>query len=126
MTLLDSNIIIYAALPESRELRRWIENCEPTASAISMVETLGFRKLAPAERAYLGSFFAAVHVFPVSDVVIQHAVVLRQHRKMSLGDALVGATAIVHQVELATRNVRDFDWIAGMKIIDPIAATSSS
>ncbi len=34
-------------------------------------------------------------------------------------DALIGASALVHNLKLITRNVRDFENIAGLEIINP-------
>ena len=39
---------------------------------------------------------------------------------MSLGDAIIAATALIHGLTLATRNVRDFHWIDELTILDPI------
>ena len=38
---------------------------------------------------------------------------------MTLGDALVAATALTHQETLITRNVKDFDWIDNLKVVNP-------
>jgi hypothetical protein len=45
---------------------------------------------------------------------------LRQQRKMSLGDATIAATAIVHQLPIATHNVTDFQWVPNLIVIDPL------
>jgi toxin FitB len=45
---------------------------------------------------------------------------LRQQRKMSLGDATIAATAMVHQLPIATHNVTDFQWVPNLTVIDPI------
>ena len=50
------------------------------------------------------------------------AVGLRQARKMSLGDALVAATALAFGRHLLTRNVKDFDWVPDLSVSDPLAA----
>ncbi|HSX81175.1 MAG TPA: hypothetical protein VLQ80_21725 [Candidatus Saccharimonadia bacterium] len=42
---------------------------------------------------------------PLSQVVLDQAVALRQQWKMSLGDALVAGTALVHRLTLIIRNV---------------------
>lgn len=58
----------------------------------------------------------------ISDGILQTAVRLRQQKKMSLGDSLIAATALVHQLTLLTlltRNESDFDHIAGLKTINP-------
>ena len=40
---------------------------------------------------------------------------------MSLGDAIIAAAALVHDLPLATRNVRDFRWISDLRIVNPLA-----
>lgn len=119
--ILDSNLIIYAAKPEYPRLRQLIANESPVVSAVSMVEVLGYHKLSPDDRLYLEKFFAAAQVLPVSDAVIARAIALRQARKMSLGDSLIAATALVFRHELNTHNVKDYQGIPGLVVIDPIA-----
>lgn len=57
---------------------------------------------------------------PVSDAVVQQAVKLRQAKKMTLGDALVASTALVHGHTIATRNAKDFSGIPGLMVTDPL------
>jgi predicted nucleic acid-binding protein len=121
--LLDSNIIIYASQPDHDELRRLIASQSPSVSAISVVEVLGYHRLSEAERTHFEEFFGVSKILAVSDLVIGEAVRLRQQRKMSLGDALIGATAIANDLTLVTRNVDDFDWIEGLRILNPLAST---
>lgn len=121
--LLDSNIIIYAAQPDHEELRRLIASQAPLVSAISVVEVLGYHRLSEAERTHFEEFFGASKILTVTNLVISEAVRLRQQRNMSLGDALIGATAITNDLTLVTRNVDDFDWIAGLRILDPLASS---
>ena len=40
---------------------------------------------------------------------------------MSLGDALIAATALELGLTLVTHNVRDYRWIAGLELLDPLA-----
>ena len=40
---------------------------------------------------------------------------------MTLGDALVAATALADGLTLVTRNVDDFKWIAGLSLLNPFA-----
>ncbi len=119
--MLDSNLVIYAARPEYPGLRRLIAARSPAVSAVSVVEVLGYHKLSPTERTHFETFFAAAEVLPLTDAVVARAVTLRQARKMSLGDALVGATALVFGRELLTRNVKDFAGISGLAVADPLA-----
>ncbi len=49
------------------------------------------------------------------------AIALRQQRKMSLGDALIAAACLEHQLPLATANEKDFDWVEGLEMVNPLA-----
>jgi predicted nucleic acid-binding protein len=51
--------------------------------------------------------------------VLEQAVKLRQRKKMTLGDSLVAATALVHKLTLVTRNTDDFDWIDELSLLNP-------
>jgi toxin FitB len=83
----------------------------PAVSVVSYVEVLGYHQLDDEERQYLEAFFRLARVLPLSPAVVDQAVALRQPRTMSLGDALVAGTALVHRLTLVTRNVEDFHWI---------------
>ena len=45
MTLIDSNLIIYAVQAEYKNLREWSIDNEPSHSIIIRVEVLGFARL---------------------------------------------------------------------------------
>ncbi len=117
--LLDSNIIIYAAQPVHAFLRQFIAQNEVVVSAVSYVETCGYHLLKENERRFFEQFFNAAHMLPISHDVILKATELRQRQKMSLGDALIAATAICYQHALVTRNIQDFSKISELKLIDP-------
>jgi toxin FitB len=121
MILLDSNLIIYAVQPDYESLRVWLAGQALSASALSQLEVLGFERLSEDEREQFGRFFMAIRVWPISNAVVLQAIDLRQQRRMSLGDAVIAATALVQGIPLATRNVRDFRWIPNLVLIDPIA-----
>jgi predicted nucleic acid-binding protein len=72
------------------------------------------------EHTAIRAFFSAALMLPLSQSVLDQAVKLRQLRKMSLGDALVAGTALVHGRTLVTRNIDDFKWIAGLSLLDPL------
>jgi toxin FitB len=117
--LLDSNILIYAAQPAHAHLRQFIAIHAPAVSAVSYVEVLGYHQLDTQERQYLEKFFRLARVLPLSQTVLDQAVTLRQQRRISLGDALVAGTALVHGLTLVTRNVDDFQWIQGLSLLNP-------
>nr|VFJ90396.1 MAG: hypothetical protein BECKLFY1418B_GA0070995_101950 [Candidatus Kentron sp. LFY]VFJ97776.1 MAG: hypothetical protein BECKLFY1418A_GA0070994_107320 [Candidatus Kentron sp. LFY] len=118
--LLDSNIIIYALEPGYDSVRRFVDQQKAMVSTVSKVEVLGYHRLSPEHRQKLEDLFHALPVLPVSNPVIEQAIALRQQRKVSLGDTLIAATALVHDLELATANINDFDWIDGLDVINPV------
>ena len=121
MMLIDSNIIIYAAKAEYAMLRQFIAEQAPVVSAVSYVEVLGYHGLTEQERRHFEAFFSVATVLPLSKPVLEQAVKLRQLRKMLLGDALIAGTALAYHLTLVTRNTKDFDWVAGLTVLDPLS-----
>ncbi len=117
--LVDSNILIYAAQPAHAPLRHFIATHAPAVSAVSYVEVLGYHQLDDQDRQYFAEFFRLARVLPLSPAVLDHAVALRQQRKMSLGNALIAGTALRHGLTLVTRNVEDFHWMQGLSLLNP-------
>lgn len=107
-------------MPEHEDLRRFIAEYAPSVSVISKIETLGYHKLQEEEHTYLLEFFGAADVIPLSDEVVALAIRIRQQRRMTLGDALIGGTALAHDIPLVTRNVADFSYIENLEIVDPL------
>ena len=120
MALIDSNVIIYAAQPQYDDLRRFIDEVKPSVSVVSYIETLGYHRLGEVERQFLEQFFQETEMLPLSDTVIRQAVRLHQQRRMGLGDVIVAATAMVHDLTLVTRNIQDFRWIGELRLLDPL------
>jgi predicted nucleic acid-binding protein len=119
--ILDSNLIIYAAKPEFSRLRQLITTHSPAVSIISKVEVLGYHKLTAFERAFFLGIFDASEILPVNQAIIDTAISLRQTRKMTLGDSLIAATAMIFKRELYTHNAKDFEGITDLFVIDPLA-----
>ena len=119
MRLLDSNIIIYATAPENEWLRTWLEVEQFAVSQISQIEVLGYHQITPEEITDLQEFLYSSNVLPVSDEAANKAIALRQQRKMSLADSILAATALENDWELVSRNVDDFKWIAGLRLVNP-------
>jgi predicted nucleic acid-binding protein len=124
--LLDSNIIIYLTRPEHQALRDLVRDQAAWVSDISYVETLGFHGLQPEDRLLLEEFFSVADAIPMESAILDRAVDLRQQRRMSLGDAIIAATALVYDLTLATRNVADFRWINGLRLHNPFDVATES
>jgi len=118
--LSDSNIIIYSAKPQYAHIKEFILEHHPiSVSAVSYIEVLGYHSLNAQAQHYFEVFFQNVTMLPVSFDVIKKASVLRQQQKMSLGDAIIAATALLQGLTLVTHNVKDFEWINGLSVLDP-------
>ena len=122
MILFDTNIIIYSAQNEGAYLHDIFEKEGGYYSVITMVETLGYRKIDKRREGYFNLIFRRLKPLPVTDPIIFKAIELRKKRKLKLGDALIAATAITHNCILYTRNTKDFDWINDLEVHNPMNA----
>ena len=118
--LLDSNIIIYASKPSYEVLREFIKQNVPSVSFVSVIEVLGFNFTSKDERKYLEEFFNNADVHLISTEIIKRATSLRQIRNISLADSIVAATTLENNLTLVTHNTKDFDWIEGIQLLDPL------
>lgn len=118
--LIDSNLIIYAVQPEFESLREWLLDTLPKYSIISRVEVLGYYRLQANEKQALIKVLDNLEVVYLSRSSYELAINLKQQHKMSLGDALIAATCLEHDMSLATRNTDDFVWIAGLNLVNPL------
>lgn len=78
---------------QGRVLRAWLDESVPAAFAQRML--------------------------PVDEAVARRAAGLHVSDPAPFRDALIGATALVHGMTVATRNVRDFERFAGLVVINP-------
>jgi predicted nucleic acid-binding protein len=120
--LCDSNILIYAADPNDTKCRPFAEHADASIASVSRIEVLGFpgfAALSPDRRSRLQVIVSSMIERSLDENVILRAITLRQDKRMSLGDAVVAATALTHSLPLVTRNVSDFKHIPGLTLIDP-------
>jgi len=125
MILVDSNIIIYAASGNFPALTEWLAEQMPAVSAVSMLEVLGYHKLQAQEKVELENLFSQFTILYPTSEVFQLAINLRQKRSLSIGDALIAATALHNALTLATHNTIDFSWIDGLSLLDPLKKEDS-
>ncbi|MBN3960964.1 type II toxin-antitoxin system VapC family toxin [Nostoc sp. NMS8] len=125
--LLDSNIIIiYSAQLENAQLRELIAEYAPAVSALTYLEVLGYHLLKDEQRQYFEEFFQVAQVLPISQDVLNQAVILRQQKRMTLGDAIIAGTALVYGLTLITRNTDDFRWITQVRLWNPFESDKPS
>lgn len=118
MVILDSNIFIYLA---NGTLKGGLISGEDIAHAsITKIESLGFPRIQANELLLLEALFGESYNLPLTDDIVERATKLRQARNMSLGDAIIAATALEHNHELWTANEDDFAQIEGLRIHNPL------
>ncbi len=120
MILLDSNIVIYSTKSDYPELWALLSEHALSISEITRIEVFGYHRISVQEKVLLSDFLATPTRFAITEPIIEWAIQLRQQRKIGLGDAIIAATALLHQLPLVTHNTDDFRWIAGLELIDPL------
>lgn len=120
--LLDTNAVIEflgGTLPNSGAA--WVEEIVADdahfLSVINHIELLGFNG-EEGEMKVIEEFINISGVLPLSDEVVQQTINLRKAHKIKLPDAVIAATALVHNLTIITRNLSDFEGIENIKCIN--------
>lgn len=118
MICFDTNIIIYLG---NRTLSENSIGNEPICFAsITRIEALGYPDIMAAEGRRIKELLDTLVEAPLTDSVIRTAIRLRQLQKISLGDAIVAATALENNCVLWTANTEDFIQIDGLRLYNPL------
>jgi len=115
--LLDSNIIIYRG---QGKIFKTLESSYGFASIITKIEVLGFTRLTEIERIDFIKFFNEIEILQITEEIAEIAIELKTVRKISIPDAIIASTALANKMPLVTANTKDFRWIDGLEIINPL------
>ena len=118
MYLLDSNIIIYYADKQHDCLDAVFQEETLYVSEITRLEVLGYHRIGDLKPLF-EQLFEEFSMIPISRIIIDTAISIRQQKSMSLGDAVICATALENDLTIVTRNVKDFVWIEKLKVYNP-------
>lgn len=119
MVLCDTNIFISAfnGRPDTIDQLSKIGFTEISLSAVTVMELLqgmGDKK----ELAEMKKKIKFYDVVQIDSAISQKAIEFIETYKLSHGlqipDAIIGATAVVHQIPLYTYNLRDFNFLPGI------------
>jgi len=121
--LIDTNVISHLfadRLPQTgKTFVTEIVNEEFIISVAVEIEVLTYHET-PNKMPLIEEFINLATILPLDKVVTKKAIELRRNnRKLKLGDAIIAATAMVHQLTLMTNNTKDFIKMEGLQIIDP-------
>ncbi len=117
--LMDTNAVsdyFVAKLPSSGLVfMDTLVDAGPNLSVMSRIELVGYN--APIARTFR-DFVGIAHVYDLTEDIILRTIALRKSRRIKVPDAIIAATALVHDLTLITHNLSDFEGIPGLKLVD--------
>ena len=96
-----------------------IINKIPNISVITEIEALSWRNSDVVKENIVRSFVEDSNIIALSPKVVEKCIEIRRNRKIKTPDAIIAATAIVHNLTLLTSD-SDFKNISQLKIINPL------
>ena len=118
--LLDTNVVIYSTL-DKLNLRDFLRvEDELYISSITYIEALGFAFENEKEETKATNLCEKLVRLFLTREVEKQTILIRKTKKMKLPDAIIAATAIVHDLTLVTCNTDDFRNIPELKILNPL------
>jgi len=119
--LIDSNAVIdfcNGKLPlAGRELLFSI--VQPKISVITHIEVFGFPEISRTEEKLLNDFVSIALIYPLDIDVAKKSIEIKKKTRIKLPDAVIAATALIHDLVLISRNLADFDKITGLTVLNP-------
>jgi hypothetical protein len=135
MYLLDSNVVseLRSERRCDQRVRDWQATKEPEACYLSVLVLTEIRQGIEMVRARDRAFAEALDAWlerqvkpgfrqrclPITPLIAERAGQIAAFRTRGLADCLIAATALVHQLTLATRNTSDFADIDGLLLTNP-------
>ncbi len=92
-------------------------------SIITRIEILGWQGHDVGSLHKTQALLTQLLEFPLDQAIAEQCIDLRRQYKIKLPDAIIAATAIYLQRPLLTRNIPDFELIAGLMLHNPFANT---
>ncbi len=118
--ILDTNIIIYLSQGEMKIQDFASVGDKLCISAITYMEALGYPFKTTKEELFVKGLCEACDLIELTRPIIDKTIEIRKHSKIKLPDAIIAASALVEDAELVTVNVKDFESIKRVKIINPL------
>ena len=117
--LIDTNILIeYSSNYLPNKAQYFVSEIideDFNISVINKIEILGHNSAGK----QIENFINLSKILPLTDDVIDMTIELRKSNKSKLPDAVIAATAIVNDFILLTRNIKDFEKISQLRVINP-------
>lgn len=122
--LIDTNIAIGGYIGNRLSLQSMdkldqIFEGEYHLSVINKIELLGYPDLDQNEEAKFNLLIDHSVLHPIDNKIIEETISIRKKHRIKLPDALIAATCIVNGLDALTLNIKDFENIAGLRVIQP-------
>ena len=121
--LVDTNAVIELLgdkLPENGTewLEKIIASQEHHLSVINQIELLGYNG-SDDEMKVFEEFVSESSIMQLSEAIVKKTISLRKIYKIKLPDAIIAATALIHDLTVVTRNSQDFKKIPELSWVNP-------
>ncbi|MEO6980228.1 MAG: type II toxin-antitoxin system VapC family toxin [Mucilaginibacter sp.] len=118
--LADTNTLIdYLENKLPEKAIELIDNTEIQFSVISRIELLVWRNASEEQLQIIKNFIAISTVFNLDEDIILQSIEIRKNYRLKLPDAIIAATAVVKNLTLLTRNMKDFELVSGLVSANP-------
>lgn len=122
--LWDTNTVIYFLqqqfpLDAEKFIDEIVQKNIPFISAITEIELLCWKSAFEKDMIVLNNFITDSNVIELEQSIKLKTAELRKLHKIKLPDAIIGATALVYDLTIITRNTSDFKNIEGIKLVNP-------
>ncbi len=122
--LWDTNTVIYflqKQFPPAAEkyIDQTLAHSQPAISAITEIELLCWKTANKKDLTVLQGFIDDTTVFELEKDIKLKTAEIRKKYKVKLPDAIIAATAVIHNLTLITRNTKDFKEVHALDVINP-------
>ena len=120
--LIDTNILIYHTKGSQITIDfigNLIAQHSFNISILTKIEFLGWDKHTPDGFEKCKQLIELANIYPVDEDIANKTIESRRKTSIKLADAVIAATAIMHNLKLVTRHVDDFKGIEGLEVINP-------
>jgi len=123
--VVDTNILIYHLTDCLGEMgENWLEKAfdhNAYISVITRIEILGWPKHSAESLKESAELLTRVQEVFLNEEIIKRCIQLRQTTALKLPDTIIAATALHLGRPLMTRNIKDFQAVANLVLLDPFS-----
>jgi len=122
--LWDTNTVIYYLQQQfNQKAEKFIDDIllesRPRISSITEIEILCWKTATDNDIVVLKNFVADSFVYELEQGIKNKTIEIRKQYALKLPDAVIAATAIVNDLTLISRNIKDFEKINELQIFNP-------